>query len=328
MNVFRRASAVTRHADPIPPRIPGPSVERPPPTPGLLARRDAGPVLVAVDGRNWGPLEWAAAEASARGCALHIIHAIEWPLLTLDPLGGVSMNWRDNEAPQRGALLLVEAERRARCVSTDLPIQVDVKSGSAGTEILRAGRYDALIVVGQASRGLRPWRRSATWKVARGARSPMVAVNLDEQRTSGLSATRVVVGVDSNRDATGTLGVAFRSALRRGLGLTIVRAWTPRDPDVIGADLTEASLPPVETIFDGTLRVWRAMFPEVDVRQAFVSGPLGPGLVEHSKGAALVVVGATSRGRLHRWLFESITRTVLQSAKCPVTLVGRRARTS
>jgi len=58
-------------------------------TTGLPPREDTGPILVAVDGypHGWDALEWAAAEAAARACALRIVHVINWSPLTSDAFG-------------------------------------------------------------------------------------------------------------------------------------------------------------------------------------------------------------------------------------------------
>ena len=61
----------------------------------------------------------------------------------------------------------------------------------------------------------------------------------------------------------------------------------------------------------------------VEVRERVVAPPAGSALVRESAGAALVVLGSRTHGRLRRGLFESV-ESVLGSVRSPVA-VGRNA---
>ena len=152
-------------------------------------------------------------------------------------------------------------------------------------------------------------------------------MKLAEQRSGGESAARVVVGIDTTTDPSAALGFAFRSALRRGVGVTLVRAWMPCWTEEFDSRAGAPTAPESAAgRYDSELRLWRVMFPEVTFRQRLVAGPLGPALVAESHGAALLIVAAALRGRLHRLMFDSVGETVLEGARCPVAIIGRQHR--
>ena len=95
MKVFRRSQSPDSEAAMVPP---GRSEEA---VIGVPAHREAGPILVAVDGHrhSWDALEWAAAEAAARQCSLRILHAFHWSPTAVD-LGGMSVNAWDAGAEE------------------------------------------------------------------------------------------------------------------------------------------------------------------------------------------------------------------------------------
>jgi nucleotide-binding universal stress UspA family protein len=274
--------------------------------PGLLPRPDTGSILVAVDGyRGWDALEWAAAEAAARRCALRVVHVTKWPIVMVDLFTGLSVHWRDPEDREAAALVVKEAARRARSVAPALEITTYLPSGRAAAAILREGREDALIVVGRGREAgrFRSFTGSMSWRVARHANCPVAMIELLAEASGGPSAGRVVVGIDSTRESTAAVGFAFRAARRRGVGITALVA------DSVGCAVEDA------------LRTWQGSFPDVDVRQRLVAAPMGAALVTESTAAALVIVGARPRGRLHRALVGTAGPTVLRSAHSPVVIV-------
>ena len=124
------------------------------------------------------------------------------------------------------------------------------------------------------------------WQSVKTVDSPFPAsvatVGLRATNAVGPSAGRVVVD-----DSPAALGFAFRSARRRGTGLTVVQ--TGRGSD----DLWN----------------WQTAYPEVDVRRQLASGPLDSALLAESAAAALTVVG---RGPAY---------DVLRLARGPVVMI-------
>jgi nucleotide-binding universal stress UspA family protein len=275
---------------------------------------DAGPVLVAVDARpgSWDALEWAAAEAAARACALRIVHAVAWPREVLDPFGGAAGSPWDLAAQRAAELVLDEAAGRARAVEPALAVTTHLAAGPAASAVLREGRRDALIVVGASHRADRrgPLRAgSVSWPVAHRASGPVVVVELSGPVSRGPSAGRVVVGPGGPAQPAGVLGFAFRAARRRGAGLTALHAGTGAGPVAGDAWITDA------------LRPWRAAFPDVPVIERVVAGPAGPALAAESAGAALLVIGAGPGGRWRRSARSPELRAAVLLARCPVAIV-------
>jgi nucleotide-binding universal stress UspA family protein len=313
MRVFRRSQLLHEGAEP--PHAPPFTRVTSPEATGLL-RKDLGPVLVAVDGRpsGWCALEWAAAEAAARECSLLIVHCIDPHPVSWDIFGTFSADQWDADTKDVGALLLREATDRAHAVSPALPVATHLLLGPLTASLLAASGAGTLIVLG---RGRPPGRgrslsTSISERVARQARRPVAIVELFDETACGRSTGRVVVGFDRTGVPALALGYAFRAAQRRGVGVTTVQIRT-RVSARLDASVRNA------------LAACRDAFPDVDVREQFVSGPVGPALVVESAGAALVVLASRAHGPLRPESFKSVA-TVVRSALSPVAIVGAETR--
>jgi hypothetical protein len=89
---------------------------------------DGGPVVVAVGNDTTGhALDWAAAEASARRCRLHVVHAetLRW---AVDPWGFVPVAdfWSYRVAAEH---MLRAAVSRARSVAPDIDVSAELGFG-------------------------------------------------------------------------------------------------------------------------------------------------------------------------------------------------------
>ena len=135
--------------------------------------------MVAINGgpSGWRALDWAAAEASAHHSDLRIVHAISWPCWCLDPLGELTLDWSNTNAPDRGALILEEAARRANVAAPHATITTHLEAGEPAVTILEATRGDALIVVGR-GRTRRPGGRSVARNVVRLAQCPIAVIRM------------------------------------------------------------------------------------------------------------------------------------------------------
>jgi nucleotide-binding universal stress UspA family protein len=281
-------------------------------TAGLLPSRDYGPILVAVDGSShgWGALEWAAAEAAARQCALRIVHSVKWPASVPDISGGVTLNQWDSGIEALGARVLDEAADRARSVAPALRITTHMHLGAIAMALLREAHQDTLIVLGrERGSGRSPsLKRSVSRQVTRRAKCPVAIVELSDKASHGPSAGRVVVSIDGKGDALAALGFAFRAAQRRGVGVTAVLGWLRRGSVRQDAQIAQALL------------ICQTAYPDVEVRQRVAAVPPGPALVAESAGAALVVLGTRAHARMRRALFES-EETVLRSAHSSIAII-------
>jgi nucleotide-binding universal stress UspA family protein len=163
---------------------------------------------------------------------------------------------------------------------------------------------------------------------------------MSEQRDVGGMDLRalegcVVVGDDASRDSQLAVRWAAEDAARRGVQLVVVRAWlitsAPRPKDV------EAGYVPSEEEFADAVREAMASdlapvlddlkpstgvesVPRVLLMPAHCSAE--EALVEASRHAAVIVVGARGRG-LARWL-GSVSGGVVRSAHGPVVVVPGR----
>ena len=320
MNVFRRASSAGSSD--------GMVVGRKIAFPGeqdVPSRTDNGPVLVAVDGslHGWDALEWAAAEAGARRSDLRIVHVTSWaPQVWGDGYTTSFVNEWDSGALASAKSVLEEAVRRACAVEPGLSATTHVHEGPAGAAVLSEGKRDALIVVGRGQRRGRfsMFSTSVSRQVVRRAAAPVVVVELFDNQTRGPSARRVVVSVDWTTEPLTVLGFAFRAALRRGIGLTVLHASGKfRSREEVGEAITAEWLE-----WHQALHLCRQTFPDVDVRQRLVEGPAAPALLSEAVGAALVVIGSETCWRRHGMLAESGRESVWRTARSPVAIVSCR----
>jgi nucleotide-binding universal stress UspA family protein len=266
----------------------------------------SGPILVVVDGhdRYWSPLEWAASEATARGRELRIVHAIAGPAVMFDMYGVISAHQGDVAAQRAGELVLDEAVMRARDIGPALQISTRLQVGFTNSGILRDGRSAEMIVIG---RGLDVgWllarSRTLSLKVARHANSSVVVVGPPSVPSCARVAGEVVIGLDNAEAPAAALSSAFLAADHSGVALTVLHRTSV--PSVVDA-----------------VQMWREVFPQVAVREEFVGERLAHALVAESATAGLIVLCSEPSGFLHFSSFESVRRTVLRSAKCPVAVI-------
>jgi nucleotide-binding universal stress UspA family protein len=159
------------------------------------------------------------------------------------------------------------------------------------------------------------------------AKCPVISVpgswnRADDQR-------RVVVGTDSSPQARNALAFGFAEASRRRSPLMVVRVWEvpPRwysdvppleDEKLEWSDAQRLSLAE-------DLAGWSDEFPDVPVSRVIEnSSSAAQVLVNRSKGASLLVVGARGHGTLPGLGLGWISRTVLARAQVPVSIVHTR----
>ncbi len=204
----------------------------------------------------------------------------------------------------------------------------EVVDGSASSVLLAEARDAALVVLG--NRGLGGFAGlllgSVAVQVSAHADGPVLVVR-GESRADG----PVVVGVDGSELSQEAVRFAFEEAAWRGTELVAVHAWlypTPVGPgDILPLvyDL-DAFRDEEERVLAEAVAGWSERYPEVPVRRRLVRGSPGRALVEESRTAQLVVVGARGRGALGGLLLGSVSHAVLHHAHCPLAIV-RKLRT-
>ncbi|MEU4681495.1 universal stress protein [Micromonospora sp. NPDC023737] len=287
------------------------------------------PVVVGVDGSDAAldAVRVAAREAEHRHRPLRVVHAFSWPLTVADlgpaPFAAETAGLRD-EAEKFVAQAVAEAGK----VTPDVSVTGAVVDGAATRVLLDESRDAALVVLGH--RGLGGFAGlligSVTVQVSARAQCPVLVVR-GEPRADG----PVVVGVDGSELSTEAVGFAFEEAARRGTSLVAVHAWL--DPVVLFPGTVAPSTDELAAYAEDEQRVLAESvaghgerYPEVSVRQALVHGSPAQALVEQSRDAQLVVVGAHGRGALGGLLLGSVSHAVLHHTHSPVAIV-RHVRT-
>ncbi|MFR9775407.1 universal stress protein [Micromonospora sp. MS34] len=292
---------------------------------------DSGaPVLVGVDGSAIAldAVRSAARSAALRRRPLRIVHAFIWPLMGV-PVGP------DPSGPPTGGLrhqaerYVAEAVAEAGKVAPDVPVTGAVVDGAPVPVLLDEARDAALLVLG--NRGLGGFAGlligSVTVQVSARAQCPVLVVR-GEPHADG----PVVVGVDGSECSTEAVGFAFDEAAWRGAALVAVHAWLHPTPVAPGDMLPlvydlDALAAEEERVLAESVAGFAERYPDVSVQHRLVRGSAAGALVEESKAAQLVVVGAHGRGALAGLLLGSVSHAVLHHAHSPVVIV-RHPRTA
>ncbi|RPK80704.1 universal stress protein [Streptomyces sp. ADI98-10] len=297
----------------------------------------SGLVVVGVDGSesSFAAVEAAAREARARGVGLRVVHALVWPVTYVlprpspggtSPLGPPPMDPSEDALRKMAEGLVAEAVGRARAESPDVEVSHAVVTGEPLTVLEAESRAAELVVVG--SRGLGGFGgllagSTAVHLVAHG-RCPVLVVR-EQPRADG----PVVLGVDGSAAGEPAVDFAFATAERRKAPLVALHAWTtwnaplpaPQDASAPYANPPGALAEEEETLLSEALAGYRARYPDVVVERRVVHGRTREALIDASRSAQLMVVGARGRGGFAGLLLGSVSQAVLHHAHCPVAVV-------
>lgn len=134
-----------------------------------------------------------------------------------------------------------------------------------------------------------------------------------------IMGTDIVVGIDCSAGSSKALTWALDEAELRGVRVRAVLTWSymGEGQSILGVGTTEddarKALSDTVTAIAGD-RV--DLIDQVTVNELAVDG-----LLQESKGAALLVVGSRGRGGLKGLLLGSVSRTVVERATVPVVVV-------
>lgn len=282
------------------------------------------PVVVGVDGSAAAldAVRVAAREAAYRQRPLRVVHAFIWPLTRVPvapaPEAPVGAGLR-SQAEQ----CVAEAVAEATKVAPEVAVTGAVVDGAATPVLVAESREAALVVLG--NRGLGGFAGlligSVTLRVSAHAACPVLVIR-GEARADG----PVVVGVDGSELSTEAVAFAFEEAAHRGAPLVAVHAWlypTPVGPGEILPlvyDLDEFAAQEERALAE-SVAGFTERYPDVPVRHRLVRGTPARVLVDESKQAQLVVVGASGRGALGGLLLGSVSHAALHHAYCPLAIV-------
>ncbi|MEU4643482.1 universal stress protein [Micromonospora sp. NPDC023814] len=287
------------------------------------------PVVVGVDGSAAAldAVRVAAREAAQRQCPLRVVHAFIWPLtrVPVDPVPGAPAGAGLRNQAER---YVAEAVAEAGKAAPEVAVTGAVVDGAATPVLLDESRDAALVVLGH--RGLGGFAGlligSVTVQVSAHALCPVLVVR-GEPRADG----PVVVGVDGSANSTEAVAFAFEEASHRGAPLLAVQAWLfpspvgPGDILPLVYDL-DAYAAEEERALAESVAGFAERYPDVPVRHRLVRGSPARVLVDESKAAQLVVVGARGRGPLSGLLLGSVSHAVLHHAHSPLAIVRHPKR--
>ncbi|MFZ3554719.1 universal stress protein [Streptomyces sp. BH055] len=284
----------------------------------------AGHVLVGADGSDSSleAVAIAAREARERGLGLRIVHAFVWPMMRAAGFAAAADALRG-----QADAVVASAVERARAAEPDLAdIEGEVVTGEPLTILTVRSAQADLVVVG--SRGLGAFTGlligSVAVYLAAHAECPVLVVR-GRADAGGL----VAVAVDSSGDAQAAVEAAFGEAERRGTGLLALHVWntwSAEGPDGPGAltplvsNISELRKAAGQTLTDA-LAPGLAAHPHISVERRLLEGRVRPTLIEVSKEARMIVVGARGRGGFKGLIMGSVSQALLIHADCPVLVV-------
>ncbi|MEV6793215.1 universal stress protein [Streptomyces sp. NPDC051320] len=272
-----------------------------------------GPVVVGTDGSDPATTAvlWAAAEAAARDKSLTLVYGTSIEQMADWVLAG------PRTVLDKGRALLAEATAKVSALYPDLKVEKVLGRTTPEESLLdAAGPHETLVVGSRGHGGFTALLLgSVGLRVASHARGPVVIVRETAERSRGV----VVAAVrdDGDRDA---LQFAAQTAQHHGASLRVVSAWrfpdSVDDAGTVGRSEAEATAHTVQPI--------REEFPETAITEEVVrSKSVAGALVEASRTADLVVMGARRPAHRLGAPLSRVTHAVLHHAHCPVAVIPR-----
>ncbi|MER6283126.1 universal stress protein [Streptomyces sviceus] len=271
-------------------------------------------VVVGVDGSLIAvrALDWAAEEAVRRDATLHVLYAVPD---------------RDEAEP-----VLASAAARIRDHHPELPVTTGAAQDTAVRALSRESEDAVLTVVG--TRGLGRLTGavfgSVSLRLAAHTHGPLLVVRGDHRCDGG---REVLLGLESDTDADAA-AYAFQEAERRGVRLRVLHAWThrhttPEPPSPIAgtspgqreAALREAG---EEAVGRFDVAELRRRHTGVAVDTLAVRTDPAHALLEATREAGLVVVGAHRHGHAAEPRLGTVGHTLMHRSHCPVVVVPTR----
>lgn len=287
----------------------------------MNATPSALPVVVGVDGSepSLRAVDWASDEAALRGLPLRLVYAVLWERYEGESLAADL--GKPYEEVSSGDIVEAAA-RRARSRHPGLPVTLEVAPEEPEYLLVRESRGATLLVTGTRGRsGLaEALLGSVSLAVAGHAHCPVIVVrgNHDNQARSGQHG-RIAVGVGERA----TMTFAFEEARRRGVPLDAVRAWRcpaheSTDHPLLSGEPARLHAQQAAEVLDKALQDAPA---GVETHRRTVEGHPRTVLVDASRDADLLIVGAKRRHGHTGLQLGRIAHGVLHHSACPVVIV-------
>ncbi|OLE27736.1 MAG: hypothetical protein AUG44_09420 [Actinobacteria bacterium 13_1_20CM_3_71_11] len=279
------------------------------------------PIVVGVDGSPGGlrALDLAVHEARLRELPLRVVYANSWARhpawVDTDPHGPVAQR------------LGIEPRRAVDAALDRIPAGITAQGvmliGSPTSVLVHESQSASVLVVGHRGRGGFPGLAlgSVAGKVAIHAGCPVLIA-----RGQPAPDGPVLVGVDGAPVNEPAIGFGFEEAALRGADLAALHTWVgpastgPGDmlPLVYDPAVIEAQ---ESVLLSDALAGWQVKYPDVVVRRRLLRSRAAGALVEASRHAQLVVLGAHRRNTPTVLGLGSVSHALMHHADCPVAIV-------
>ena len=302
-----------------------------------MAENGTSKVAVGVDGSATAEkaLGWAASEAARRGWPLHVVHALDMPLV-MSVYAGPTRFPPSEEITEQGQRILSRAEAHVRELEPDLAVEAVLALEDPAKALLKRADSEDLLVAG--SRGLGAARSalesSVSIRLAARAECPVVVVPEGDVPETD-APRRIVVGVDGSDYSRSALDFALREAARmEGGSVVVVHGWRMSLP-FDGESLAQSAWTPPhdlldqrsqEMVSDMLARVQGEETRHVGVAVVRMDAEPADALLETGATADMIVVGSRGRGSVRGLLLGSVSQGVLHRATVPVTVLPRAIR--
>jgi nucleotide-binding universal stress UspA family protein len=288
------------------------------------------PVVVGIDDieRSAHAIAAGAREAALRRAPLWLGHAYHW-LAPVTP--GLTPGADTAEGAVRDAAteLLAVAVTQVHSAYPDLDVHTYAMSGQPGPCLTELAKDAALLVVGGRGRGgfAGMLLGSAALSTVAHARCPVLVVRGADEAPAVTG--RVLVGVDVTAPTTGAdvLAFAFEEAALHGYDVRALNAW--QDPGYL-YPIALGSVPRSQMTemigehrrrLDWLVAPWREKHSDIFVETQVLTGVPSRLLVDSSRLADLVVLGARRLPGGDGVRVGGLAHAVLHHAHCSVVIV-------
>lgn len=287
----------------------------------------SAPVVVGFDASqsSFAAVQVAAHEAVLRGTGLRVVHAFGWPARDT-PLGRTRLGPAEAGLRDLAEHIVAEAVALAQDVEPAVDVTHAIVIDDPLTALQAQSHAAQLIVVG--SRGLGGFT---------GLLVGSMAVHLAAHSACPVMVIRggpepegpVLLATDGSPEGAEAVAFAFAEASMREadlLALHVWNTWTERayeTPDelrrmVVNIDRLHDE---EERLLAEALSGHQARYPEVTMHRRLTEARIRPAVIEASRTAQLLVVGARGRGGFAGLLLGSVSQAALHHSHCPVAVV-------
>lgn len=284
-------------------------------------------IVVAVDGSDESDaaLAWAAQESALHQAPITLLHVIA-PMITTWPVEPLTVGipeWFEDNAvtilAQARKLLEGHLDESNHCPRVD---EIVVRDNVVAA-IAEASRQAWMVVVG--CRGLGAFGRLLLGSTSRGlihhAHCPVAVIHHHTDDDPRPAVDRpVVVGVDGSPVSEAAIALAFDEASRRKVGIVALHVWSDvgvfpafMDWDKVRAEAHE--------LLGERLAGWQERYPDVHIERRIECDTPARWLLDASRRAQLVVVGARGRGGFAGMRLGSVAGAVAAHSAVPVIVV-------